>query len=109
MLAGFSLLGWAFELLWLNLLAALLGILSLFSFTLAQKIVNGWLYIGAKLGWVNSRIILTVIFYGLLTPLAFFYRLTKKNPLQLKKEPEADSYFITRNKTFTPRDFEKPF
>ena len=109
MLAGFSLLGWIFELLWLNLLAALLGILSLFSYTIASKIVEGWLYIGAKLGWLNSRIILTILFYFLLTPLAFFYRLTKKNPLQLKKEPDSESYFITRNKIFTPKDFEKPF
>ncbi|MEX0813862.1 MAG: SxtJ family membrane protein [Chitinophagales bacterium] len=108
-LIGFSLLGWFFEFFWLNLFAALLGLVGIIRQSWAEKIVSAWMFIGQKVGWVNSRIILTVIFYLMLTPLAFFYRLSKKNPLQLKKLEGEGSYYIKRNKSFVKKDFERPF
>lgn len=109
MLVGFSLLGWYLDFLWLNLLAGLLGIAGIIKQSWAEKIVAAWMFIGEKLGWVNSRIILSVIFFLLLTPLAFFYRMTKKNHLQLKRIENGGSYFIERNKKFEKKDFERPF
>jgi hypothetical protein len=41
----------------------------------------------------------------MLCPIAFLYRLKKKDPLQLKRKP-AGSYFTTRNHTYTARDLE---
>lgn len=109
MLIGLSLIAWYFSLLWLNLAVSVLGIAGLIKQSWAEKIVKAWLYIGEKIGWVNSRIILSFIFFILLSPLAFFYRLSKKNPLQLKKLADGESYYITRNKTFVQKDFERPF
>ena len=51
-----------------------------------------WLRLAAALGWVNSRILLTVIFFVLLTPIALLRRLLSRGPdasgaLDLKWSP----------------------
>jgi hypothetical protein len=43
----------------------------------------------------------------LLTPIAWLYRLFNKDPLQLKKNFNKPSYFISRNHTYTKADLEK--
>lgn len=109
MIIGFSLIGWYLDFLWLNLFASILGLVGILRQSWAEKIVAAWLFVGEKIGWVNSRIILSIIFFLMLTPLAFLYRLTKKNHLQLKKIENGGSYFIERNKSFVKEDFERPF
>jgi hypothetical protein len=62
------------------------------------------------IGTINSKIILTIIFYLFLTPLAFSYRLISGNPLQqVESEEEKESYFVERSKSFTKEDFENPW
>ncbi len=51
-----------------------------------------WMKIGEKLGWINSRIILGIMFFGIFTPMAFVMGLLGKRPLQLNYDPQATSY-----------------
>ena len=56
-----------------------------------------WMTIGEALGWINTRIVLSLIFYVLFTPFGVVRRvLLKKDPLQLAFEPEAETYRIIR-------------
>lgn len=82
------------------------GVVSLIIPMVGNLIVKGWFRVGEGLGWINSRILLAVIFYGLLTPLALMYRWTKKDELKLRKN-ESTSMFVTRNQKFTKADLEK--
>src|SRR5215831_5234351 len=41
-----------------------------------HKIYKGWMFIGHVLGWINTRIILGVVFYGIVTPMGMILRLT---------------------------------
>ena len=43
-----------------------------------------WMKFGKTLGWLNTRILLAIIFYGIFTPLGLFMRLLGKDPLQKK-------------------------
>ncbi len=66
-----------------------------------------WMKIGHILGWINSRIILGIFFYLILTPMSFLMKLAGKNPLEKSKEG-ATTYRIDRG----PEHFnnmEKPF
>ncbi len=60
------------------------------------KLLSGpywlWMKIGAILGWINSRILITLIFFLLITPLALFMKLVKRDRLCLRKSPEKKSY-----------------
>ena len=44
-----------------------------------------WMKIGLALGWINSRIILGIIFLFVLEPISLFMRLIGYDPLRLKK------------------------
>jgi hypothetical protein len=51
---------------------------------------------GENIGWVNSRILLGLVFYGLLTPLSWLMSLLGKRPLELKFDPKVDSYRVPK-------------
>ena len=44
-----------------------------------------WMKFGAILGWVNSRIVLGIIFFFILLPIAFIMKIYGHDPLRLKK------------------------
>lgn len=56
-----------------------------------------WTRFGILLGRVVSPIALGILFYGVFTPLGAAIRLAGKDPLRLRFDPGADSYWIQRN------------
>ena len=47
---------------------------------------QGWMKIGHALGWINSRIILGIVFIFVLQPIAYVMRLTGYDPLRKKRK-----------------------
>ena len=43
---------------------------------------KAWMFIGEVLGYINSRLILGIIFFTILQPIAFFMRILNKDPLK---------------------------
>ncbi len=73
----------------------------------APWISKGWYKLGEGLGLINGSILLSVVFFIFLVPMALIYRWTKKNPLQKKdKEP---SLFKVRDHQFTAKDLQDPW
>jgi hypothetical protein len=66
-----------------------------------------WLWIGEKMGLITSPIILFLVYYLLLTPIAFLSRIGRKDPLQLRA-PEKSS-FIFKHHRFTAKDLKDPW
>ena len=55
-----------------------------------------WMKLGVLLGKVVSPIALGILFYVVITPVGMVIRLSGKDPLRLKFQPDADSYWIQR-------------
>jgi hypothetical protein len=91
---------------WIPLCAAVLLTGLLLKGT-ASRMVRGWLKFSVTLSRTNSRVILTLVFFFFLTPLALLYRMFARNPLMLKKDKGASTYFHERNHSFERGDFEK--
>lgn len=53
---------------------------------------QGWMRLALVLGWINSRLILGIVFVLVLTPMGLVMRLLGKDPLQRQFEPERSSY-----------------
>ncbi|MCX8080587.1 MAG: SxtJ family membrane protein [Bacteroidia bacterium] len=66
-----------------------------------------WFKFSEILGKVSSFILLGIIFYLVLTPVAFIFKMKKKNYLNLKKLSEDRGIYISVNKAFSREDFEK--
>jgi hypothetical protein len=55
-----------------------------------------WMFTGEMLGWLNSRLILGVVFFLLFVPFGFVMRLFRRDPMRRQKAPGAGSYRIPR-------------
>lgn len=55
-----------------------------------------WMILGHALGWVNTRILLGIVFYGLLTPMGLIMRLFGKDSMRRQFVQEAHTYRIVR-------------
>ncbi len=76
----------------------------------AVKLAGAWLGFSAVLGAINSKILLTLVYYLVLTPIALLYRLTHRDPLSLKRAADSGrSHWIVRDHQFGPRDLERPW
>lgn len=64
-----------------------------------RPIQRVWMAVGHVLGWLNTRIILGIVFFGLITPMGIVMRLLGKDPLRLSATRDASSYRVVR----TPR------
>lgn len=51
-----------------------------------------WMYLGAALGWFNTRLILGLIFYLMFTPVALLLWLLRKDPMRRKLDAAASTY-----------------
>jgi len=85
--------------------AAIVGVLCIFIPIFGDYLVKVWFKIAEGLGWFNSRVILTVLFYVFLWPIAALYRLSNKNPMGVKR-PDTKSVYVERNHTYAPKDLD---
>jgi len=70
---------------------------------------NAWMRVAAVLGWINSRIILGFLYYGVMTLLGAVLRLSGRDPLR-RRGPAGESYWIPRAKPRQDREqFERLF
>jgi Saxitoxin biosynthesis operon protein SxtJ len=86
--------------------AGIIGVLCIAIPVVGDFIVKIWYKIAEGLGWVNSRILLSIVFYLFLWPIATLYKLTAKNPMQLKRSSEKSVYY-ERNHQYNQKDLEQ--
>jgi len=55
-----------------------------------------WMAAGEVLGWINTRIILGVVFYCIITPMGLVRRLVHRDPLGRASDPSAESYRVPK-------------
>lgn len=63
---------------------------------LFRAIFHFWVGFSVVLGYFVSRILLTIIFFLVLTPTGFIMRLLGKDPMDRRRDPEGQSYWIAR-------------
>ncbi|AMK12833.1 MAG: SxtJ family membrane protein [Pseudodesulfovibrio sp.] len=77
------------------------------AYTLAAR---AWLGLSNALGTVMSKVVLSVVFFLVLTPLALLRRVLGHDPMKLKQWKQSSaSVFEVRDHTFTPEEIERPF
>ncbi len=81
---------------WACIIAGIFGVLGMVFPTGLKPIYRVWMIFGEKMGWLNSRILLGLVFYGVLTPISFIMVILGKRPLQLRFDPQAESYRVPK-------------
>ncbi|GAA4464591.1 hypothetical protein GCM10023189_44090 [Nibrella saemangeumensis] len=102
---GLLVLYFIFKSVWLLYAAVAVGVVSLAIPILGDFLVRVWFKLAEILGAINGKIILSLLFYVFLFPIAVLYRLTTKNPMAVKRS-DAKSMYAERNHTYTKEDME---
>jgi hypothetical protein len=93
---------------WPWLLAATLALFSLVAPQLLGPLHRGWMFLGHILGWINTRIILGIVFLVIFTPGAFFFRLMGKDPMQRSFDVKLKSYRLDPKQP-KPQNLHRPY
>lgn len=104
-ITGLALIAWIFSIPILGKATIVLGILTILIPQFATFIDWIWLKLAFILGWINSKILLGILFFIFLMPLALISRIFTKDPLNLKGRA-LQSLYADRNHLYTKDDLE---
>jgi hypothetical protein len=105
---GLLFLNLIFHWYWALIASFVIGISGVLSGFIAEKIHYLWMKLAYFLNMVFPNLFLTLVFYIILTPIAFLYRIFRRqDALLLKSNP--GSTFLFKQRTFTADDFKNPW
>ena len=103
---------WVFDMenmpIWPWVVASLLWVPALIMPNLLGSVYTTWMKIGHALGWVNTRIILGLLFYAIVLPMGLIMRLFGNDPMSRKLDKSVSSYRIKSVSESKDR-LEKPY
>ena len=68
-----------------------------------------WMTAVYPIGWLVSRLALAVVFFGILTPIAWLRRRRQRDLLNQDPDPAASSYWQSRRSRRPPGDYFRQF
>jgi hypothetical protein len=74
-------------------MAVTLGLLGLIKPAALRWLFVTWMVLAFPIGWLVSQIMLLLMFYLLITPVALLFRLQGRDPLARKPAPERTSFW----------------
>ncbi len=82
----------------------------LVGYPVLKPVYQAWMKFAFLLGWLNTRLILGVFFYLILTPIGLVLRLTGRDLLDRKIDPAARTYWSKREVVpFDPERCERMY
>lgn len=98
-----------FDAEWLLWIAIILLTGAALETAVTSALAKYWMKFAEILGSINSKVILSVIFYVILTPIALLYRFSHKTVVHRFLGTERESYFDDKRSTYDRKSFEKPW
>jgi Saxitoxin biosynthesis operon protein SxtJ len=81
---------------------------------LVQPQAIRWVFVAAQLvtfpiGWVVSRVILALLFYGMFTPVSLVFRLLGRDALGKQRKPNQQTYWAPKPAAANARGYFRQF
>ena len=83
--------------LWAVGLGTILIVLGAILPQVLAPIQKGWMWVGHILGWINTRILLSIVFYGIVTPMGLVFRLLGKKSMRQAFAESSTTYRVVRS------------
>ena len=81
--------------------AVVIGLLGLIKPVAVRWVFVGWMVVAFPIGWLISLLMLVLMYYGILTPVAVLFRMRGRDLLKRKQNPDGTSYWLPKE---TPQD-----
>jgi hypothetical protein len=105
------LLPWLFSFayaLWPWVFGAVLVVWALLAPRTLQPVHAGWMKFAQVMNWINTRVILSLLFYGIFTPLGMTMRLLGRDPMQRRLDKTLPTYRV-KSHNDAKDNVERPF
>jgi hypothetical protein len=89
--------------LWAAVIAGIFLAAALFAPKILSPLNRAWFRLGLALHRVVNPVVMAVIYYGTVVPIGLILRLRGKDPLRLKRDADATTYWISRDPPGPPR------
>lgn len=66
-----------------------------------------WILLGERLGEINSKIILFVLYFLMIFPIGFILKILNKQ--SIKRKWQKDTYWERRSQTYNPHHMKEPY
>jgi hypothetical protein len=87
-------------------LALVIGLLGLIQPRAVRWLFVGWMVVAFPIGWLLSLLMLSIMFYGLITPVALLFRMRGRDLLGRKRPPPGATFWLPKP---TPQDVRSYF
>lgn len=94
---------------WFFYIAAVFFLVSLSVPRLLHPVYIIWMRIGHVLGWINTRLILIILFYGVMTPIGWVMKLFRGDPLDIRITKNTSTYWIPNDAIFERESYKRQF
>ena len=105
------LIPWLFSLnyvKWPWILGGVLVLWALLAPSTLKPVYVGWMKFGNVMNWINTRIILGILFYGIFLPIGALMRLFGYDPMHRKLDSGLSSYRVTSDND-DKNNVERPY
>lgn len=102
------LIGFWYKIEWLPLVTIVFLLVAILSQKGTIFIAKTWLSFGHYLGVIMNYILLFLVFFLVLTPLAILQRMLSKNPIK-KDNSHKESFYVLQKRWIKEKDIERPW
>ena len=88
--------------LWSVITSFIFLILGLINSKILIPLNKYWIKLGELLGKIIAPIVMMIIYFAIVTPIALLLKIFKKDILKLKLDKKVDSYWIQKEKELGP-------
>lgn len=108
MAGAFAVLGWVFTLMALYVIGAVFLIFAIAAPRALAPLYQPWMRFAEALGWLNTRILLVLIFYLVVMPTGLVLRLFRRSPIAAD-ERNGSFWAAPQKHSWGNKHFEKQF
>jgi len=94
---------------WMWVLSSAVFVVSLLSLWLTKWLYLAWMGIGYAIGSVVSRIVLTIIFIFVVTPVGLLFKIMRRDALKIRRNAEVKSYWTDHPKISDKSYYDRLF
>ncbi len=89
---------------------SLLVVLGFVAPRVLKPVYRVWMLLAFAMGFVMTRVLLTAVFFGVVTPIALLRRALGHDPMRRQRDPAATTYWIARTPSDDPKaEMERSF